>query len=106
MAGAHAGEQMLLHHKNYDPAIRPQMAPLQRYHREVWIWQFPELRPEDALNIKELNEAFTMAERLFNEGKTNEGGTIGLALQSAAEVGWKFTKAFTIQDHEGEEIDL
>ena len=71
-AGAHVGEQLLLQNKSYDPALRPQMAPLQRYHREVWIWQFPDLRPEDALNIKELNEAFNLAKKAFSNGKASQ----------------------------------
>ena len=47
-----------------------------------------------------------MAKKAFSNAKASQGGPIALALQSAAEVGWRMEKPFTIINGEGEEIDL
>ena len=82
------------------------MAPLIRYHKEVWLNQFPNYAPKDLLNVKELSEAFEQARNHAILGAWDQGGPIALAIKAAKEVGWTFVNAFTLKDPNGGEIDL
>ena len=65
LPGVAVDVQMAMFPVAYDPAFRAIFAPLERYHREVWILRVPHVRARtpDALSIKELRLAFQHAER-------------------------------------------
>ena len=46
ITGACTNEQITLETAAFDPGMLPQMAPLIRYHKEVWLNQFPEYAPQ------------------------------------------------------------
>ena len=83
ITGACTNEQITLETPAFDPGMLPQMAPLIRYHKEVWLNQFPEYAPKDLLNVKELREAFVTAESHANLGAWGQGGPISLAIKAA-----------------------
>ena len=106
ITGACTNEQIALETAAFDPGILPHMAPLMRYHREVWLNQFGEYAPKDLLNVKELNEAFGTAVKHANLGAWDQGGPIALAIKAAKEVGWDFINAFTLKDAKGSVTSL
>ena len=88
ITGACTNEQQTLETPAFDPGMLPQMAPLIRYHKEVWLNQVPDYAPKDLLNVKELREAFETAKNHAILGAWDQGGPIALAIKAAKEVGW------------------
>ena len=104
--GANVNEQWLLEPISSDPGLRPQMAPLMRYHREVWNAFLPFLAPQDNLNLKELVSAFQGAENLVQTKQIAQSGPIGQAIVAAKAVGWSFKDPFTILDASGDPMSM
>ena len=104
--GIKVEEQWLLQPKFADPGLRPQMAPLLRYHREIWGCFVPSVAPGDNLSIKCLVEAFRIAEEQVRHRRYASAGPIGHAIRAAHQVGWSFQNAFTLIDASGSPLSL
>ena len=65
------------------------MAPLFRYHKEVWAAGDPQYATKDTLTVPELRQAYELAK---NEpsGSNEQAGPIGMAAAAANRVGWTF----------------
>ena len=64
LPGVSVEEQCGMLPVNYDPAYRATFAPLERYHREVWLLVTPHVRMQtpDALTAEDLRQAFADAQ--------------------------------------------
>ena len=85
--GVPAEQQYLLLHPSDDTIFKIQMAPLMRYHKEVWAAGDPKYATEDNLLVTELRRAFELAKEKAFESSNECAGPIGMAMAAADMVG-------------------
>ena len=122
LPGVAVDVQMAMLPPAYDPALLPSFAPLERYHREVWLLRTPaeRARQPDALNAKEMRLAFVNAvARVAKPAPSGSrghwrhrhrsgqvGSPVEAALRAAAQVGWTFVSPFVVHTSQGAELSL
>ena len=104
--GAAVNQQMALLPASYDPARKIRVAPLARYHREVWYLHNVALQPGDALGAGELRLAYEAGRREADKGDRQKGSPVAAAIRAARWAGWEFTGAHTLVLEDGHPFSM
>ena len=106
--GGHAGVLASMEKPGWDPAVRLDWAPIQKWCEEIW-WHHAEHKPLDLIPIRRLatswqesriNMANLIEQRELRICKWPQGPMAGL-FHSLVRVGWTMTSPFAIQTSHG-----